>query len=91
MRFRSAVLLAALAIAPVCAERIKDSNERPVVDSMLSTDGVDCSGGGLCSGGDKADGGRGRQWQAVVDSGDGRLGRRGRGQQQQTSASIVLE
>jgi hypothetical protein len=32
MRFRSTVLLAALAIAPVCAERIKDSDECHVVD-----------------------------------------------------------
>jgi hypothetical protein len=59
MRFHSAVLLAALAIAPVCAERIKDSNERHVVDSTLSADGVDCGGGGLHSGGDNGNGGGG--------------------------------
>ncbi len=59
MRFRSAVLLAALAIAPVCAERIKDSDERHDVDSTLSADGVDCGGGGLCSGGNNGDGGCG--------------------------------
>ena len=40
MRFRTVVLLSALAIAPVCAERIKVSNERHVIDSMLSVDGV---------------------------------------------------
>jgi hypothetical protein len=59
MRFRSAVLLAALAIAPVCAERIKDSDERHVVDSTLSAEGVDCVCGGLRSGGDNGDGGGG--------------------------------
>ncbi len=35
MRFHHAVLLAALAIAPVCAERIKVSDERGIVDSTL--------------------------------------------------------
>ncbi len=59
MRFRSAVLLAALVIAPVCAERIKDSDKRHVVNSTLSADGVDCGGGGLRSGGDNGDGGGG--------------------------------
>jgi hypothetical protein len=47
MRFHHAVLLAALAIAPVCAERIKISDERGIVDSALSAvGGVDCGGGG---------------------------------------------
>jgi hypothetical protein len=47
MRFHHAVLLAALAIAPVCAERIKVSDERGIVDSTLSAvGGVDCGGGG---------------------------------------------
>jgi hypothetical protein len=59
MRFRSAVLLTALVIAPVCTERIKDSNEHHVVDSMLSADSVDCGGGGLRSGGNNGDGGGG--------------------------------
>jgi hypothetical protein len=59
MRFRSAVLLAALAIAPVCAERIKDSNKRHVLNSMLSADGMDCGGGSLRSGGDNGNGGGG--------------------------------
>jgi hypothetical protein len=59
MRFRSAVLLAALAIAPVCTECIKDSDECHVVNSRLSADGVDCGGGGLRSGGDNGDGGGG--------------------------------
>jgi hypothetical protein len=59
MRFHSAVLLAALAIPPVCAERIKDSDERHVVDSTLSADGVDCGGGGLRAGGNNGDGGSG--------------------------------
>jgi hypothetical protein len=59
MRFHSAVLLAALAIAPVCAKRIKDSDERQVVDSTLSADGVDCGGSGLRSGGNNGDGGGG--------------------------------
>ena len=36
MRFHHAVLLAALAIAPVCAERIKVSDERGIADSTLS-------------------------------------------------------
>jgi hypothetical protein len=57
MRFHSAVLLAALAIAPVCAERIKDSNERNVINVTLSADGVDCGGGGLHSGGNNGNGG----------------------------------
>jgi hypothetical protein len=36
-----------LAITPVCAERIKVSNERGIVDSTLSAvGGVDCGGGG---------------------------------------------
>jgi hypothetical protein len=38
MRFCSAVLLAVLAIAPVCAERVKVSDERRVIDSTLSID-----------------------------------------------------
>ncbi len=59
MRFHSAVLLATLAIAPVCAECIKDSDEHHVVDFTLSADGVDCSGGVLRSGGDNGDGGGG--------------------------------
>ena len=47
MRFHHAVLLAALAIAPVCAERIKVSDERGIVDSTLSAvGGMDCGGGG---------------------------------------------
>jgi hypothetical protein len=50
MRFPSAVLLAALAIAPVCAERKKVSDKCCVIDSTLSVDGFDCGGGGLHSG-----------------------------------------
>jgi hypothetical protein len=47
MRFHHVVLLAALAIAPVSAERIKVSDERGIVNSMLSgVGGVDCGGGG---------------------------------------------
>ena len=48
MRFHHAVLLAALAITPVCAERLKASpDERGIVDSTLSAvGGVDCGGGG---------------------------------------------
>ena len=47
MRFHHSVLLAALAIAPVCAERIKVSDERGIVDSTLSAvGGFDCGGGG---------------------------------------------
>jgi hypothetical protein len=43
MRFHHAVLLAALAITPVCAERIKVSDERGIVDSTLSAvGGMDC-------------------------------------------------
>ena len=51
MRFPSAVLLAALVIAPVCTECKKVSDERRGVDSTLSVDGFDCGGGGLRSGG----------------------------------------
>ena len=46
MRFHFAVLLAALAIAPVCAKCIKVSNKRRVVDSTLSVDSADFGGGG---------------------------------------------
>jgi hypothetical protein len=47
MRFHHAVLLVARAIAPVCAEHIKKSDERGIVDSTLSAvGGVDCGGGG---------------------------------------------
>ncbi len=47
MSFHHAVLLAALAIAPVCAERIKVSDERGIVDStLLAVGGMDCGGGG---------------------------------------------
>jgi hypothetical protein len=61
MRFHHSVLLAALAIAPVCAERIKVSDERGIVNSTLSAvGGVDCGGGGLrSSGGGSGDGGLG--------------------------------
>ena len=62
MRFHHAVLLAALAIAPVCAERLKASpDERGIVDSTLSAvGGLDCGGGGLrSSGGGGGGGGRG--------------------------------
>ena len=52
MRFHHAVLLAALAITPVCAERIMVSDERGIVDSTLSADdGLDCGDGGLRSSG----------------------------------------
>ena len=70
VRFRTVVLLSALAIAPVCAKRIKVSNERRIVDSMLSVDGVGCSGGGLHSSG--AGGSRG-----VARGGRGNEGRGG--------------
>ena len=57
MRFHYAVLLAALAIAPACAERIKVSNERGIIDSMLSVvGGLDCGGGGLRSSGGSSGG-----------------------------------
>jgi hypothetical protein len=61
MRFHHAVLLAALAITPVCAERIKVSDERGIVDSTLSAvGGMDCGGGGLrSSGGGGGSGGLG--------------------------------
>jgi hypothetical protein len=52
MRFHHALLLAALAITPVCAKRIKVSDERGIVDSTLSAvGGMDCGGGGLRSSG----------------------------------------
>jgi hypothetical protein len=52
MRFHHAVLLAALAIAPVCAERIKVSDEQGIANSTLSAvGGLDCGGGGLHSSG----------------------------------------
>ena len=58
MRFHHSVLLAALAIAPVCAERIKVSNEQGIVNSTLSAvGGVDCGGGGLRSSGGGGGGG----------------------------------
>jgi hypothetical protein len=60
MRFRHAVLLAALAITPVCVKRIKVFDKRGVVDSMLSAvGGVDCDGGGLRSSGGGSGGGLG--------------------------------
>ena len=47
MRFRHAVLLAALVITPGCAKRIKVSDKRGIVDSTLSAvDGVECGGSG---------------------------------------------
>ncbi len=52
MRFHHVALLAALAIAPVCAKCIKVSDERGIVDSTLSAvGGLDCGGGGLRSSG----------------------------------------
>ncbi len=57
MRFHSAVLLAALAITPVCTKHIKDFDEHHVVDSMLSADSMDCGGSGLRSGCDNGNGG----------------------------------
>jgi uncharacterized membrane protein YgcG len=67
MRFRHPVLLAALAIAPVCPKRKKVSDEQGIVDSTLSAvGGVDCSirvfcssGGGGGSGGGCGGGGGG--------------------------------
>ena len=53
MRFRYAVLLADLAIASVCAKRIRVSDERHVVDSKLSVDSADFGSGGLRSRGDR--------------------------------------
>jgi hypothetical protein len=41
MRFRNAVLLATLAIAPVCAKRIRVLVEHRVVNSTLSFDRAD--------------------------------------------------
>ena len=60
MRFRTVVLLSALAIAPVCAEHIKVSNEHQFVNSTLSVDGVGCGSGGLRSSGAGGSGGGGR-------------------------------
>ena len=58
--FPRPIIIAVLAIAPVCAERIKVSNERGIVDSTLSAiDGVDCGGGGLRS---RSSGGGRRRW-----------------------------
>ena len=47
MRFRYPVLLAALAIAPVCAKCIRVSDKRYFVDSTLSVDSSDFGGGDL--------------------------------------------
>ena len=55
MRFRSAALLAALAIVPACAERLKIPNERPDINSTLEGDiiaGRDGGGGDGGVGGD---------------------------------------
>jgi hypothetical protein len=84
MRFHHAVLLAALAIAPVCAKRIKVSDERGITDSTLSAvGGLDCGGGGggLCcdqiirrrmvGGKAVAAGGRAEKKDAVVVGGRG--------------------
>ncbi len=56
MRFHHAFLLTALVITPVCAERIKVSDERGIVDSTLSAVG---GGGGLRSSGGSGGGGLG--------------------------------
>ena len=53
MKFRYAVLLAALAIAPVCAKRIRVSDECRVIDSTLSVDSAGFDRGGLCSSGNR--------------------------------------
>jgi hypothetical protein len=63
MRFCSAVLLATLGIAPVCAEHIEVSNKLRVNNSTLLVDGADadCSDGGLrFSGNDNNHGGSSR-------------------------------
>ena len=54
MRFRSAALLAALAIVPACAERLKIPNERPDINSTLEGDII---AGGDGGGGDGRVGG----------------------------------
>ena len=79
VRFRTVVLLSALAIAPVCAKRIKVSNERRIVDSMLSVDGVGCSGGGLHSSGAGGSRGGARGGRGKEGRGGGRGGVGGRG------------
>ena len=84
MRFDYAVLLTALVIAPVCAEHVKDSNERYVVNSMPSIDRADCDGGSLHSSGDDNDRGSGGGgcadrrrmvggWWGVFGGGGGRM------------------
>ena len=83
MRFRYAVRLAALAIAPVCAKRIRVSDDRRVVDSLLSVDSVDFGGGGLRSNGDGPLSFRAQTPTSVLATDDGRRGlptalRRGR-------------
>jgi hypothetical protein len=51
MRFRSATLLAALAIIPTCAEQLKIPNERPDISSTVEGDIIAGGGGGGGNGG----------------------------------------
>jgi hypothetical protein len=51
MRFGAAALLAALAIVPACAERIKIPNERPGTNSTLEGNIISVGDGGGGNGG----------------------------------------
>ena len=46
MRFRTAALLAALAIVPTCAEHLKIPNERPNISSTVEGDIIARGDGG---------------------------------------------
>jgi hypothetical protein len=60
MQFRTAALLAALAIIPTCAERLKILNERPDISSTVEGD--------IIAGGDKGGGNGGVGDNVVIAS-----------------------
>jgi hypothetical protein len=84
MRFHHAVLLAALAIAPVCAERIKVSDERGIVDSTLSAVAAWIAAAAVCAPAAAA-AAAAACGATTLDNGSDRGGSRDRGEASKTS------
>jgi hypothetical protein len=85
MRFHHAVLLAALAIATVCAERIKVSDERGIIDSTLSAVAAWIAAAAVCAPAAAAAAAAAACGATTLDNGSDRGGSRDRGEASNTS------